>query len=117
MAREEIPVTQITRAGAFHEPAVGIADGHKFINNGRCFAVVKNIDAVGLHAVTFISQKTVLGLTLEDEVVELAALEIALLGVWPSDVYNVSGGADDGMCYIDYEAGDEDQFEVTIYEL
>jgi hypothetical protein len=118
MAREELTVTQITREGAFHAVATGVADGHKFLNNGRCFAIVQNADEDNPHTITVISQKTVLGLPVGDKAVVIPKASTGhLIGPWPSDVFNAVSGTDEGMCYFDYEAGEHAHFSVTVYEL
>lgn len=117
MARTELTVTQITRDGVLDSGTAGIADGHMFVNSGRCFVEVANSDSGAARTITFVTPKTLVLLALADLTVEIPAASSRLIGPFPGDVFNQQSGADEGMVYIDYESGQHTKFQVRIYEL
>ena len=116
MAREVVAVTPITRAGADVTVTVGIADGHKFVNDGATFIEVKNIDA-SPRTITVITPQTTSDLAIADLADIIAAGETLRIGRFPPNTFNKQSGLDAGMVYVDYEAGQESNFEVRIFRL
>lgn len=116
MARTAIAPTQVTRAGVWPSQTVGVADGHKFDNNGRCWVEVENIDAVS-RTVTIPSTKTVLNLAVDDLAVVIPTAEKRIIGPFPGDTFNVQNGSDAGYCYVNYEAGKHDKFKTRVFRL
>src|SRR5574341_903958 len=91
MARTEVAVTQIVRTGVFTTETVGITDGHKFVNTGRTFAIVRNNHATLAKNVTFQTPQTILALTVQELVVSVPALSSRLIGPFPSDTDPLAG--------------------------
>ena len=98
MARTELTVQNIVRAGVSASYTAAIADNHKFTNNGRMFAHVKN-GSGGAIVVTIQTPGTVDGLAIADRTVSIPATTgDVMIGPFPPGQYNQS----DGMVYIDY---------------
>ena len=117
MARAELTATQITRDGVLDSGTAGVADGHKFVNTGRCFIEVANSDSGAARTITFVTPKTLVSLALADLAVEIPASSSRLIGPFPGDIFNQQSGADEGMVYVNYEAGQHTKFTVKVYEL
>jgi len=104
MAKANVPITQITRAGpldlAAIETALDVADGAMFQNDGSTELWVRNAGA-GAHIVTLVTPQQVAGLAVADHTATVAAGKTALLGPWPTDTFNQQAGADAGKVYVD----------------
>lgn len=116
MAREVLAVTPISRDGVDVTVTAGIADGHKFVNDGATFIEVKNNDA-SPRTITIITPQTTSDLAIEDKAVSVAAGETLRMGRYPPNIFNKQSGLDAGMVYIDYESGQETTFDVRIFRL
>jgi len=116
MARTEIDVEQVSING-LDDPSgdAGIADGHKFQNNGNVLLRIDNDDAAP-HTVTFQTQQELEGFAVEDHDVTIAAASTEWYGPF-KDIFNVRSGADRGMVYIDYEDSEEEHLTVTVFRI
>lgn len=100
MARADLPVTQITRAGhdlAAALPHPAVADGHKFVNNGRRMVRVKNANAAD-RTVTVQIPGSVEGQPLPDVPYTIPADDGDVLIPPLPAIYNQA----DGRVYLDY---------------
>jgi len=78
-----------------------VADGHKFLNDGRTFLYIKT-NAVGENHLVTIQMPTssdVDGLVVDDITFDLLDNSDYVMGPFPPKVYNQT----DGMVYIDWE--------------
>ena len=118
MARTDLTVTQISRAGTTPPATVaGTADGHMFSNDGRTFLEVTNA-AGAARTITFVTPGTVGDRQIEDLPISLPASATRLIGPFPIDLYNRGAGLTDaGKVYTNFEAGQEAQFTVRAYKL
>ncbi|MGW1998537.1 hypothetical protein [Embleya sp. NPDC001921] len=89
MARVNVPVTTVTRAGvATATPIPGDAtNGHSVVNNGRTKVVVKNTGATS-RTVSFVITKLTDGETPPAKTFTLAAGAERSYGPWPTDFYS-----------------------------
>ncbi len=113
MARAEIVVTTITRAGALAVAVTGAATGHKVKNDGRTFLLVSNSDAAVARTITIQTPRKILDLDVAELTVAVPALTTVPIGLLPTDTFNQPAEA--GYAYVDYEAGQEAKFSVRAY--
>lgn len=101
MARTAVTPQIPTRAGLAPSFTAAIADGHKFANNGRTIARIKNTDGTP-KTVTFRFGGTVDGtaITGGKDVTVPATTGDVTTAVWPKDSYDQS----DGTVWVDYSA-------------
>ena len=110
MARTEVSVQSITRAGLEATYSSAHADDNKFVNDGRStFVHVKN--GTGDVIITLQVAKTVDGNAVTDPTVTCTADEERLIGPFPADIYNQT----DGMVYIDWD--DESNVTFAVLKL
>ena len=87
----------------------GIADGHKFLNDGNVFVLVEKSSDSG--DITFV---TPVGAgpgkdPIEDRAYTVETTDVPLVcGPFDPEIFNQS----DGKVYINYEAGEEAEFEI-----
>lgn len=115
MARVELAVTQITRAGAPQVETVGIADGHKFANTGRAFVYARNVNTTTGRTITFVTPQEVVGLPVADLAVVVPAGSVRYIGPFPTDTFNQEAGADAGMVYVNYDVPAD--WRIVVYRL
>lgn len=99
MARTELTVQTISRAGLEASYGSAIADGHKFANDGNMtFVHIKNgsVDKT----ITIQTAATVDGKAVGDDAIVCTANEERLIGPFPASIYNQA----DGLVYIDYSS-------------
>jgi len=97
MARTQITVQSITRSGLQPTNTALIADGHKFLNDGKLtFIQVEN--GATAFTLTIQTPKTVDGLAVAERTISIGTNEEHLIGPFPADTYNQA----DGMVYLDY---------------
>lgn len=98
MAREELAVQTVSRAGLEATYTAAQADGNKFVNDGMMWATVKNgaTDCI----VTVLTAVTVDGKAVADDTVTVTANEERDIGPFPPSIYNQP----DGMVYFDYNS-------------
>ena len=71
----------------------GGAGGDEFVNTGKELLLVLHTNSGGSTVtLTIGAEKTVDGLTVPDKTIDIAAGKTALLGPWPTDVYNDGDG-------------------------
>lgn len=112
-ARIEITPSQIVPTGVA-QPAQtdGIADGHKFVNNGKVFVECENTHTGALDF-TFQTPKTIGDLAVGERIVSLEADDVKPIGPFPTDLYNNP----DGMVYLDYDETSFATQKVRVYRL
>ncbi|MGW1998486.1 hypothetical protein [Embleya sp. NPDC001921] len=95
MARVNVPVTLITRAGVQPgTPVVGDAtNNHIVVNNGRTWLEVENAGATS-RVLTINIAKTVDGQTPAAKTYSLAAGAFRRIGPFPTDIYGASINVD-----------------------
>ncbi len=98
MARTELTVQTISRAGLEAVYTTAIADGHKFVNDGMMLVTLKN--GATDKTITVQTAATVDGKAVADDSVTLTANEERDIGPFPPGIYNQT----DGMVYIDYSS-------------
>lgn len=98
MARTELTVEPVVRAGLAATYTAAFVDGHKFKNDGKTILHIKN-GAVALN-LTVQTPGTVDGLAVADRVVAVGASTDKFIGPFPASQYNQAA---DGMVYIDYD--------------
>lgn len=93
MARVNVPVTQITRAGEAPPAEVNgdATNGHDFTNDGKTFLLVRNADGTAAHTVTIVTPGTVDGLAIADRAVSIPLSQSRYIGPFPPAVYGVDG--------------------------
>ena len=90
MARTEIPVTTISRAGVTQPAQIDSDQSNGMTvpnNNGRIFFEVENTDA-SPQTVGFAIAATVDDEPVDDKLITIAAGDIELAGPFPVDLYN-----------------------------
>lgn len=117
MARQNITVNQITRAGIANVAGVaGTVDGIMFDNGGTTFLEVTT-SAGSARTITFVTPGLVGDRQIEDLVVSVPAATTRKIGPFPTDTYNrPAGGTDPGKVYADFQAGQESGFTVSAYK-
>lgn len=113
MARVELAVTKITRAGANVATVAGSDQGQSFRNNGKTFLEVENVGAAQ-RTLTIVTTSTVLGLDVSDLTVDIAAGAMARIGPFPQSDFN-NAGVDASLVYINFPAGNEADLHVAAY--
>lgn len=103
MARTDVTVGEISRAGIAETLIPAIVDGHMFLNGGDVHAVILNTD-VAAKTITFITPRTVHGLAVGDLAITLNQNDRKKVGPFPPDTFNQPTGADAGKVYVDYSA-------------
>lgn len=98
MARTELTIQTISRAGLEATTTAAIADGHKFKNDGR-LTLLHVINGATDVIVTIQTAATVDGKAVADDTVTCTASEERFIGPFPAEIYNQT----DGMVYIDYD--------------
>lgn len=94
-----LTVLDVTRAGVVATPASAASGGDEFANDGKVLAIVYNDHATDPRTITFVTQKTVDGLSVTDLTVTVtAANDAKLVGPFPVEIYNDS----DGMVQVTY---------------
>lgn len=117
MARLDLPVTEITRAGADAAGSPGNADGHMFANRGREFLEVENVGAAA-RVVTVVTPRTIGGLDVAELVVNVPAGGRRLIGPFPGVTFDQPrASADAGKVYVNYEAGAAADYLVRCFRL
>lgn len=109
MANTNLPVTDASRAGQNYgvngalEVQSVAGNNHTFNNDGKIVVLCRNAGATP-RIVTAIIQKTTDGITPAAKSISVAATGGAgdqmMFGPFTPDVYNVKGGADDGLVYL-----------------
>lgn len=112
MARTEVTVTQLSRAGVRGTGVAGTADGLKVRNDGRTWLEITNA-ANASRVVTVLTGQQILQLDVADLSVTVPALETRMVGLLPPDTFNQAVEA--GMVYIDLPEGDEADLTVRAY--
>ncbi len=112
MARTEVTVAQLSRAGVRGDGVAGTVDGLKFRNDGRTWLEITN-GAVASRVVTILTGQKVLQLDVDDLQVTIPASSTRMVGLFPPDTFNQAIEA--GIAYIDLPAGDEDDLTVRAY--
>ncbi len=104
-------------------PVVGIADGHMFENPasnaryGTRFARVENT-GVAARDITFQTGAKVEGVDIEDLTISIPAGEVRIFGPFSPRVFNQpTGSTDPGYVYVDYDAGNEADLSIEVYEM
>jgi hypothetical protein len=98
MARVQIPVTTLSRAGVA-PPAQTNADAtnnHLFVNNGSTWLEIVSSDAGSQHVDFSLVTQTVDGVTVPPKTVTIAAGATVLVGPWPANLYNQAAVAAEG---------------------
>jgi hypothetical protein len=105
MANTNLPIAEISRAGVAQTQVTGVpANHHTFNNDGKIFVEATNSNTGSTaRTVSLTIQKTVDGVTPAVKTVSIAAGATKKIGPFPTDVYNIRGGADDGLIYIDVD--------------
>jgi hypothetical protein len=99
MSRTEIVASQIAVTGTVvPTQTVGIADGHKFLNDGAVFVECNNTHTAAL-IFTFQTPRTIRGLAVAERPVSVAAGVSTDVGPFNIEDYNQS----DGMVYLDLD--------------
>ncbi len=98
MPRQEVPLTQITRAGIVPASEVTpvAVDDLKFTNDGQVFVLVRNSGA-GVNTATFVTPGSVDDQAIADRDVSVPATASRYVGPFPATQYNQG----DGTVYID----------------
>jgi hypothetical protein len=117
MARTTLSAQTAVRSGLTPTSTAGIADGHKFANDGATALRVTNSHATLARDVTIQTQRTVDGQAAGDRTVSVPALSTRYVGPFPRADFNVASGADKGMAYIDYDSGNESELAVEIVKM
>lgn len=117
MARTDLSVVKISRAGVFEAGSVGTVDGHMFANDGEVFVEVQNTNATIARTVTFITGGTQEGLAVADVAVSIPAASRRLIGPFPSGTFNQTSGADRGKLHVDYDAAAPAELTTRVYRL
>ena len=79
-------------------------DGHQVVNNGRMFLLVKaGVTGAGSVNVTAKTPRTVEGLAVAEQVVNILDGEEKTIGPFPPATYNQLSGADKGKTQFDYD--------------
>lgn len=122
MARDAIVPTKVSRvAGGVAQPAqtTGASGGNKFVNDGRVFAEVENIDGGSSRDVIFVTPGTVsaAALAIADLTIAVPLSSIVVIGPFPMGTFNQKSGADKGLVYINYDSGNETDLKVRLYRL
>ena len=99
MARTEITAQSIDRDGLASAFTAANADGHKLLNNGDQFIIVKNGGASPIN-VTIQTPATIEGIAIAEVVIAVAASAEEMIGNFPPSIFNQT----DGMIYIDFSA-------------
>ncbi len=114
MARTDLPVVQMTRAGfnlaAVSGTAVNAVDGNAFINNGRRMVRLQNTDS-SARTVTVQIPGTVEGQAIPDRTYNVPATTGDVLIPPLPGIYNQA----DGKVYLDFDAATG--LKVTVLEL
>ncbi len=126
MARTALTVQTLdpsSATGLTPSPTVGIADGHMFENTpsnaryGTRFARVENT-GIAARDITFITGAAVEGEAIEDKTISIPAGAVRIFGPFSPRVYNQpTGSTDPGYVYIDYDAGNEADLSIEVYEV
>lgn len=116
MARTEIVPQQPLVSGVQVTATAGTADGHKFRNNGRVYVRVTNNNAAA-RTVTFQTPYTVEGLAVSDRTNSITNGTSQIFGPFNPAYYNQQGDPDDGMVYVNFEAGFEAGFSVEYFQV
>lgn len=87
-----LTVQEYDRDGLVPTYAACAAGGDTFLNNGDTFIHVKNAQAAATVTVTIVTQASVDGLAVADKTVTIAATEDAIIGPFPTSVYNTAAG-------------------------
>lgn len=104
MARTALTVTNFVEAGITHAAVAAHVDGNMWDNTGTEVLMVINGSGGSIN-VTIQTQQTVNGLAIADRVVAVGAGVTKFIGSFqPLNLWNVSGGADNGKIYVDYSA-------------
>lgn len=91
MARGNLPVTKITRAGvAVTSETTGVpADNHSMINNGKTYLLVRNSNGASTaRVVTVHLSGTLDGQTPAPKTYSIAAAATKRIGPWPTNLYS-----------------------------
>lgn len=109
MARTNVPVVQVTRAGVSALTAADTVphttDGAKFSNDGAVQLLIRNTGA-GAHSVTVQTPRTEEGLAVAELTVgPMAAGDVWLVGPFPPETFNQQSGVDLGYVYVDVVGG------------
>ncbi len=107
MAYADLAVQNISATGL--KPVLVAAvddtgDGHQVVNNGRMFLFVKaGVTGAGSVNVTAKTPRTVEGLAVAEQVVNILDTEEKMLGPFPAATYNILSGAAKGKVQFDYD--------------
>lgn len=105
MARTNVPITNITRAGDDPEVSETIpdeTDDAMFQNDGNTFLWARNT-GVGSHIVTVQTPQMIAGLAVAEMTVTIPAAGKRLIGPFPTETFNQQSGADVGKVYVDVD--------------
>lgn len=98
MARTELTVQTIDRAGLEPTMTALIADGHKFMNDGKLTRLMV-VNGATPFILTIQTPETVDGLAVAERTVAIGAAGTYEIGPFQASLYNQA----DGMVYIDYD--------------
>ena len=115
MARTNLAVTPITRAGVLAAGVVGTADGHMFANSGEEFLEVVNANATVARTVTIVTGGQLEGSEIADQTVSIPAASRRLIGPFPPRSFNQIVGADRGKVHVNYEAAGVADLTTRVY--
>lgn len=126
MARTALTVQTLdpsSATGLTPAPTAGQADGHYFANAasnaryGTHFALVTN-NGVASRDITFQTGATVEGIDIEEVTYAIPAGATRIIGPFTPRVFNrPAGGADPDTVYVDYDAGNEADLDIEIFEM
>lgn len=115
MTRTAVVPTRVLLAGVAQPAQVtGIADGHKFKNNGLVIVECDNTDAANANKFTFLTPGKQLGqLAIADLEVEVAASSVEVVGPFPVGTFNQG----DDEVYLDYDETNYASQKIRIYQI
>ena len=119
MARTTLTVNTIVSSGLTNPSGTtGIADGHKFTNDGRTFLQFENANASS-RVVTLQTPATLGPYAVEDKTITIPGSAVQFrAGPFETAYFNrPSGLSDSGMVYLDYPSGQHADITVRAFKL
>lgn len=101
MSRADLTPTNILATGVADSLAAANADGYAIPNNGRTWIEVAYGAGTSIN-VTIVSQITVGGLSVTDQVVAVGTGTRKKIGPFDKDIYNIQSGDDAGQIYVNF---------------
>lgn len=106
MARLDLTIRQLSKSGPVDivalEQTPNATDSAMFANDGNTFLYARNTGS-GAHVLTFPTPVTVNGLDVADHTVTIAAGKTAILGPFPTNIFNQQSGPDVGKVYVNID--------------